>query len=83
MPTQDEMTRLSKICEAPVIELFRRNPNCRQVDLEKLICRVSHQAYSETDLQLASDLIERCIMWVPEDRCLAQEALQHQFFAEL
>ena len=35
------MDKLSKICEAPVIELFKRNKDCREVDLKSVMAKVA------------------------------------------
>lgn len=35
--------------------------------------------YDLKDIEFASNLINRCLMWVPEDRITAQDAFNHEF----
>ena len=74
------MDELNKICEAPVMQLFRRNQDFGQTDLVEIMMSNSRSRYSREDIVQAADLIEKCLRWVPKERISAQDALSHPFF---
>ena len=65
------MGELSKICEAPVIQLLKRNTNYGEVDLERLMGANTQSQYSKNDIKNAADLVSKCIQWVPKNRISA------------
>lgn len=80
VPSETEFARLSKLCEIPVLQLLRRAEDVSEVDLASLMVSNSTNKYSATDIKQAADLINKCLMWVPEDRVTASQAMQHPFF---
>ena len=58
MPNQHEMNELQKICEAPVIQLFKKNKDFGQIDLVEILKSNSRTRYAQEDLESAADLIE-------------------------
>lgn len=80
LPTDEEFQRLAKICEAPVLTLLKRTEDFGEIDLSKLLKNNSKQQYSDHDIELAADLIVKCLKWVPEDRISALNAISHPFF---
>jgi glycogen synthase kinase 3 beta len=81
MPTDDEFARLSKLCEIPVLQLLKRNEDCVELDLAKLMMSNPKSSYIQSDIEKAADLIEKCLRWMPEDRIKAKDALSHPFFS--
>ena len=57
MPSKQEMESLANICEAPVIQLFKRNVNLRPVDIVQLLTAYDKRAYDIEEIKLAADLI--------------------------
>jgi hypothetical protein len=49
-PTADEFERLGKLCEIPVLQLLKRNEDCYEVDLSRLMMSNSKSAYQQTDI---------------------------------
>lgn len=82
MPSRQELDALALICEAPVIQLFKRNSSLRPVDLVQLLTAYDKKTYEIDDVTMAADLIQKCLMWVPTDRISAFQATQHPFFAK-
>ena len=80
-PTEDEFERLGKLCEIPVLQLLKRNEDCHEVDLARLMMSNSKSHYQIADVEKAADLINKCIKWVPEDRITAHAAKMHPFFS--
>jgi serine/threonine protein kinase len=83
MPSDTEMERLSTMCEAPVIQLFKRNANCRPVDISRLLTAYDKNFYDAEDIKNATDLIQKCLRWVPADRISSAEAVEHPLFKEV
>ena len=80
MPSEKEMKELSKICEAPVIQLLRRNQDFGRTDFVEIMLKNSRSRYHREDIVQIADLIERCLCWVPKERISAGAALKHPFF---
>jgi len=80
MPTLQEMAELEKICEAPVMQLLKKNNDFGAVDLVELMMSNSRSSYTREDIEQAANLIEQCLKWVPKDRVSAANALCHSFF---
>ena len=83
MPTKDEMAELRKICEHPPIQLLERNKNFGPTNLAEIMkssLRNSNR-YENVEILQAANLIEKCIMWVPNHRIKAIDALKHPFVA--
>ena len=76
------MDALASICEAPVIQLFKRNVNLRPVDIVQLLTAYDKKTYDIEEVKLAADLIQQCIRWVPSDRISAAQATLHPFFTK-
>lgn len=83
MPSDTEMEKLSTMCEAPVIQLFKRNANCRPVDISRLLTAYDKNFYDAEDIKNATDLIQKCLRWVPADRISSAEAVEHPLFKEV
>lgn len=79
MPSEREMKELSRICEAPVIQLLKRNQDFGRTDLAEIMLSNSRSSYNREDIVRAADLIERCLCWVPSERLTASAALKHAF----
>ena len=79
MPSEREMRELSRICEAPVIQLLKRNQDFGRTDLAEIMLSNSRSSYNREDIVRAADLIERCLCWVPSERLTASAALKHAF----
>ena len=58
MPSQREMAELEKICEAPVMQLLKRNQDFGQTDLVEIMMSNSRSRYTRDEIVLAADLIE-------------------------
>ena len=80
MPTEREIEEFKKICEAPVIQLLMRNKNFGEVNFEQLMIANSRNAYRREDIEKAADLVKKCLMWLPQDRISAADAMRHPFF---
>ena len=74
------MKQLSKICEAPVIQLLRRNQDFGRTDFVEIMMSNSRSRYVRDDIEQVADLIEKCLCWVPNERISASAALKHPFF---
>lgn len=68
MPNESELQRLAQMCEAPAIQLFKRNKHLGEVDLVKLIQSNPNNGYTKEDVVHGADLIKKCLKWVPADR---------------
>ena len=80
MPNPKEMAELEKICEAPVMQLLKRNKDFGPTDLVEIMMSNSRNRYDRADMIQAADLIEKCLKWVPNQRISAIDALSHTFF---
>ena len=80
MPSPREISELEKICEAPVMQLLKRNHNFGPTDMAEIMLANSRSKYEREDIEKAADLIELCLKWVPSDRISAKAALSHPFF---
>ena len=79
MPNTAEMTELSKICEAPVMQLFKKNQDFGRTDLVQIMLSNSRSQYQSQDIKMAVDLIDLCLKWAPCHRISAHDALNHPF----
>ena len=58
MRTQAEIAELEKICEAPVMQLLKRNKDFGEVNLVEIMSCNSRARYSLDDLTEAAALID-------------------------
>lgn len=68
---------MSKQIDDTKIELVHRLDDMPRRDFKKILPG-SH--YTQADINLAADLIERMLDWVPHLRISCEEALKHPFF---
>ena len=78
-PTAEEMSKLSEIVDAPLLQLVKRAGNIPRVDIVKLI---NSDVYSARDAAEAADLIQNLLKWVPWERLSAKAAMQHPFLKD-
>jgi len=61
-----------------ITNFFYNFENVKKYDLRKIIN--SHGIYPCNDIDLANDLIEKCLLWDWDTRITAENAIKHQFF---
>lgn len=63
---------------ADVKNFFLNFEEVKKYDLRKIIN--TNGIYSAQDIELANDLIEKCLLWDWNSRITAEEAVNHPFF---
>lgn len=89
-PSDQELKNLENyFLESSVHEFFERICKLeknQKLDIQKMLMSSSafykHHIYSEQDLKDATDMITKCLKWVPTDRITALEAINHPFCQE-
>ena len=74
-----DLKKLAKIVDEKILTIVRKGTVLPRLDIRTLF---NQRAYSQQDIEEASDLIFRMLKWVPEERISAREAKMHAFFNE-
>ena len=75
-PCKEDQKYLYECLSPSVYEMVNQIERFKQIDMRK----VFPNEYSEKDISQAADLAQKMLMWHPEKRIAAKEALKHSFF---